>query len=145
AVTCFFYLAFSRHFLRRLLHSFPTRRSSDLGVREQLLPLYIQYEDFKSINKLFNAYKDDITAAFLFSKALVTYFTEGLTTQSIRLLKEADSQNPYVIDYLLGDKQIPEQKFEYIGLGDEREAIVYAQGNTHLWADAKDLLKTLKE
>src|SRR5699024_7072014 len=54
------------------------------GVREQLLPLYIQYEDFKSINKLFNAYKDDITAAFLFSKALFTYFTEGLTTQSIR-------------------------------------------------------------
>ena len=115
------------------------------GIREVILPLYIQCRDFKSINKLFNAYKDDITAAFLFSKALVSYFTEGLSAQSIRLLKKADTQNPYVVDYLLGNKQIPEQEFEYIGLGDEREAIVYAQDNAHLWADAKDLLKTLTD
>lgn len=68
-------------------------------------------------------------------RALAMYASEleraGLT---------AHQCNPYVIDYLLGCKRIPHGQSDSIGLGDESEAIAYAQENRHLWIEAIDVL-----
>lgn len=114
------------------------------GIRDLLLPLYIEVGDLKQAKKLIQTYEDDIMATFTFNKALVCYLTDGMTEQAIRLLKEAGEKNPYVMDYLLGSKKVPNETFDYIGIGDETEAISYVQGNIHLWADAGELLKELK-
>src|SRR5699024_2333303 len=113
------------------------------GIRDLLLPLYIRIGDFDQTTKLLHTYEDDITATFTFNKALVCYLTDGVTKRAIRLLKEADEENPYVMDYLLGSKKVPNETFDYIGIGDETEAISYVQENIHLWADAGELLKAL--
>src|SRR5699024_11758125 len=95
------------------------------------------------VTKRLRTYDDVHTVKFTFNKALVCYLTEGVTKQAIRLLKEADEESPYVMDYLLGNKKVPNETFDYIGIGDETEAISYVQENIHLWADADELLKTL--
>jgi len=66
-----------------------------------------------------------------------------MTNKTKNLLKAADKQNPYVKDFLRGKKQIPADTPEYIGFGDEREAITYAQDHGHLWMGEDELLEEL--
>src|SRR5699024_4510382 len=42
------------------------------GIRDLLLPLYIESESFDEALKLLNAYKDDVSATLMFSRALVS-------------------------------------------------------------------------
>lgn len=55
--------------------------------------------------KLLEAYQDDMTATMMFGRVLVTYLTEGLTGNTYNLFKQANEQNPYVLDYLLKRKK----------------------------------------
>src|SRR5699024_12440493 len=84
---------------------------------------------------------DEPGAAFMFSKALLHFKENGPTKDGLKALKEASDTNPHVIDYLLGHKKIPDESPDYIGFGDETEAIAYVQENAHLWMDAQDFLK----
>jgi hypothetical protein len=54
-------------------------------------------------------------------------------------------QNPFVPAYLQGKKRLPNQMPEYIGFGDEREAIAYALLNRHLWLTRPELLRLLPD
>lgn len=105
------------------------------GIRDMLLPLYIETEKFMQARHLMHTFEGDMSASFLFSKAIIEYTSNGLTKQAMRLLEEADEANPHVIDYLLGNKRLPEESPAYIGVGDEREAIAYVQENFHLWEE----------
>lgn len=118
--------------------------SDNQGIRGLLITLYIETELFDKASQLLEEYKDDITATFMFSKALVSYRTEGMDGQAYELLKKAHEQNPYVLNYLLKRKNIPSQIFGYITLGDENEAISYAQANIHLWENTEELLNKIK-
>lgn len=116
--------------------------SDNQGIRYMLLPLYIMEGDFKEAHALIREY-DESTATILFSKALLHFNENGMTKDGLKMLREADKHNPYVIDYLLGRKKIPNKRPEYIGLGDELEAIAYVQENEHLWTDATVFLKKM--
>src|SRR5699024_4943264 len=93
--------------------------SDNQGIRDLLITLYIESESFDDAKRLLEAYKDDITATFTFSKALVSYRTEGIDGQAYEQLKKAHERNPYVLNYLLKRKNIPNQTFDYITLGGE--------------------------
>ncbi|MFD2045513.1 SEC-C metal-binding domain-containing protein [Ornithinibacillus salinisoli] len=113
------------------------------GIRYLLLSIYIELELYEHASKLIKQFEEDETANFLFNNALLSYFTNGLSSKTRRLLKNANKQNPYVKDYLQGTKHIPAQAFDYIGYGDESEAIVYAQENAHLWTGQEELILEL--
>ena len=51
-----------------------------------------------------------------------------------KLLAEAREENPYVPAYLTGRKVLPKRLPDYVGFGDETEAVDYAAGAAALWA-----------
>lgn len=113
------------------------------GVRYTLLTLYIEVDQLNKADKLIKMFEDEATAPFLFNKIIVDYMLNGLTNQTKRFIKEANKQNPFVKDYLLGNNDIPDQEFDYVSFGDETEAIVYAQEHIHIWSEVPALLQEL--
>jgi hypothetical protein len=52
--------------------------------------------------------------------------------------------NPYVDAYLCGRKQQPNQLPDYVGFGDESEAVDYAAGAMALWPGVPGALAWLE-
>jgi len=115
------------------------------GIRYQLLPTYLEEGQYEKAEELLHQYDGEMTANFLFNDVLLHYFRDGLTHKTKSLLKQATKQNPYVKDYLTGKKRVPKREYNYIGVGDETEAIVYVQEHNHLWEKAKSLVNVLKK
>jgi tetratricopeptide (TPR) repeat protein len=102
------------------------------GVRYELLPAYIETGRYREARELIGKYHDG-TANILFNQVLLEYLTSGVTEKTSRHLQEAVNQNPHVMKYLLKKKRIPRERPEYIGIGDELEAIAYVQEHARLW------------
>ncbi|MUV38453.1 hypothetical protein JNUCC1_02291 [Lentibacillus sp. JNUCC-1] len=115
------------------------------GVRYDLLTLYIEGERFDAAKQLLKQYESETSAAFLFNKVLISYFTKGMTNTTRSLLKEANTFNPHVKEYLIGRKKIPLVPPDKIGSGDKNEAIAYADENSYLWDGEKELINELKK
>jgi tetratricopeptide (TPR) repeat protein len=111
------------------------------GVRDLLLLAYLETGDWKNGSALINKYKNDNSASFNYNRMLIEYGLHGLSVKLKSLLKDAKKQNPYVPSYLLAKKRIPRQTPEYMGFGDDREAVVYAQTHHHLWQSKPELLR----
>ncbi|MGM8364834.1 tetratricopeptide repeat protein [Virgibacillus sp. W0181] len=112
------------------------------GIRYLLLTIYMELEMYDEAKQLMEEY-DENSAEFLFNKVLLHYATEGLTKTTKRLIKEAQSQNAYISPYLIGEMKIPDIEIEYVGIGDENEAIAYVQQHIHLWEENLELLEQL--
>jgi tetratricopeptide (TPR) repeat protein len=111
------------------------------GVRDLLLLAYLETGDWKNGAVLINKYKEDNSASFNYNHMLIEYGLHGLSAKLKSLLKDAKKQNPYVPSYLLAKKRIPRQTPEYMGFGDDQEAVVYAQTHHHLWQSKPELLR----
>ncbi|WP_245947629.1 tetratricopeptide repeat protein [Bacillus taeanensis] len=115
------------------------------GVRYLLLHAYLKLERADQAEALFAQYKDDYTAHFLYNRILVSYMKNGITSKLSKLLKEAQKQNAFVLPYLLKQKQIPADSFNYVGFGDETEAAAYAQEHALIWWRETELLDYIKQ
>lgn len=113
------------------------------GVRDLLLPAYIESEDWKGAEQLIEQFDGDGSSAFAYGRVLVEYGLNGKTPKLSSLIKAAVAQNPFVPPYLHGKKQLPRAMPEYTGFGDDREASVYALMNHYLWAGRPELLRLL--
>ena len=108
------------------------------GIRYLLSTLHLELGNFKEFEELNKLFGEDICAVSNFNKALCQFKKEGQSKKSDKLLLEAHKQNSYVIDYLLGNKEMPKNQPQYIGMGDENEAIAYVSGNWKLWNKIED-------
>lgn len=115
------------------------------GVRELLVSAYIETLNWQAAEKLIEQFKEDNTATFAYSRVLVEYGLYGKTAKLNGKIRNATVQNPFVPAYLQGKKRLPNQMPEYVGFGDEREAIVYALLNRHLWLTRPELLRLLPD
>jgi len=113
------------------------------GVREVLLSSFIEEAEWKAAKQLIQQYDDDGSAAFNYGRILVEYGLNGNTSHLTLLIKQAVAHNKFVPAYLQGKRQLPRSMPEYIGNGDEKEAIVYASINRHLWWARPELLQLL--
>lgn len=111
------------------------------GIRYLLSPLYLELDNFKGFEKLNKNYKDDSSADAFYNVALCEYKKNGKSKKADKLLLKAYKQNIHVIDFLLGDKTIPDVLPQYVGRGDQNEAIIYAHYNWHLWETTEDALE----
>ena len=104
------------------------------GVRYLLLSYLLELNDLDGMRSLLDEYEDEVSAAWLFNKALVSFLREGDTAEGRELLSEAMEDNPHVADYLLGRKRLPRVQPSYMGLGDDNEAIYYVSefGNVRM-------------
>lgn len=86
---------------------------------------------------------DEGSASWLYSKALLTFRQAGATRSAKRKLHDALAANPYVPAYLLGSKRLPRSLPEYIGIGDDSEAVSYAAMAAPLWRQTEGAIEWL--
>jgi tetratricopeptide (TPR) repeat protein len=88
-----------------------------------------------ALQTLLSAYPDDAASTWAFNRALLLFQAAGhATPQATRALKKALKANPHVLTYMLGLKPMPRMLPEYIGFGDENEAIEYVAHALPAWA-----------
>ena len=96
------------------------------------------------LDELFAAYEEDAAATFAYTKAMAAFRREGDSAEARRLLEEARELNPHVPAYLSGSKPLPKRLPDYVGFGDDSEAVDYAAGAAALWASVPDALTWLE-
>ena len=116
--------------LRAMLNLNP---GDDQGVRYVLLTWLLDLDAADPIQALLDVYPDDIAAIWSYGRALHAFRRDGDTAATRRLRAEARRRNPHVPAYLSGQRRLPRQLPEMIGMGDESEAIYCAAQQLAAW------------
>ena len=117
-------------------------QNDNQGIRYFLLGLYLETGNLDGARRLFKEFPES-SAVFNWGEILERYLV-GDIKKAKKLLKEAMSQNPYVLDYLIGKKEIPQEEIEYYSSGEESEAIMCWQEIGIAWEEYPDALKWLR-
>lgn len=116
------------------------------GIRYMLITCLLEEGLDEAAEKLLKQYEGDGSACWLYSHALWMFRKEGgASKKTISRLKEALVQNPLVPFYLLGMKRLPRNLPDYIGFGDENEAIEYVVNAIEAWQKTEGALEWLLE
>lgn len=113
------------------------------GIRYILAACLLEMGRDKDLERLLAQYEDDGMAAWLYTRAIATFRRQGDSPEARAWLQEAKRQNPHVPAYLLGRKRLPRLLPEYIGFGDENEAISYAADFLNGWRQTPGALDWL--
>ena len=114
------------------------------GIRYVLANCLLEEGLDGALGKLLEQYKDDAAATWSYSRALWVFRREGASKKANRCLKEALDDNRYVPFYLLGEKRLPRRLPEYIGFGDENEAVEYVAEAIRAWQKTEGALEWLR-
>jgi len=114
------------------------------GIRYRQAEWLLWLEHDEELDGLFAAYEDDGAAAFVYARALTAFRRQGDSAEARRLLVAAEGQNPFVPGYLTGRKRLPKRLPDYIGFGDDNEAVDYAASAAALWASVPGALAWLE-
>jgi tetratricopeptide (TPR) repeat protein len=115
------------------------------GIRYLLVSVLLKVGDDKALDKLLKKYKDDYSATWKYTHALLAFKREGNSTKANRLLYDALAYNPHVPAYLLGKKRIPKALPPYMSIGDQTEAVHYALDAKPIWQKTEGALDWLKQ
>jgi tetratricopeptide (TPR) repeat protein len=113
------------------------------GIRYILANCLLEEGLDSTLGDLFKQYEDDGAAAWLYSRALWVFRSEGKSVKANKCLKEALKENRFVPSYLLGRKRLPMRMPEYIGFGYESEAVEYANDGIRAWQKTEGALEWL--
>ncbi len=102
------------------------------GLRYLLGVCLAETQRHQELRALLATYDED-TACFLFLAALVEFQESGDCKRSNNSLSKATASNPYLVAYLIGEKKLPEVMPDYMGIGDELEAISVAWHSSEVW------------
>jgi len=86
-------------------------------------------------------YKSEISAAWLFSRALCLFRREGKGRKASAALAKAFDANPHVLAYLLDLEDMPRRIPEAYQFGDENEAALYVLDASRLWDETEGALE----
>jgi tetratricopeptide (TPR) repeat protein len=103
------------------------------GIRYILANCLLDAGQEQELEKLLEKYGDDIAATWPYTRALLLYRQEGPSIRAKKALSEAKTCNRFVPLYLLGKKRLPRHLPEYVGIGDENEAIAYVADALEIW------------
>lgn len=95
------------------------------GVRYTLAGFLLFLDRDDDLTHLLQQYPDEGSAAWDYTKALLTFRQHGDTQEARDLLKTAQRTNKHVPAYLLGKKFPPAEQPSYYSPGDENEALEY--------------------
>ncbi len=113
------------------------------GIRYSLSTLLLSKSDLTKFQSFMENNKDEDCAVWNYNNALYHFKKSGQTAKSDKKLLKAYKSNKYVIDYMLGIKEMPNELPQYIGIGDENEAISYVNGAWSIWNQTKKALDWL--
>ena len=95
------------------------------GVRYLLAACLLDLGRDDDLAALIEEHKDDASAAWAWTAALLAFRKHGDGAASKAALAEAKAANPHVPGYLTGKKKMPKRLPDMIGFGDGSEAISY--------------------
>ena len=110
------------------------------GVRYLLMDCFLILGRNDEATRLIRRYKDDGSAAWSWSRALLAFRRSGECQESRSALSQAMGDNKHIVALLLGEKKMPRQLPAYIGMGDRNEAIAYVHGGAEAWAATPNAL-----
>jgi len=113
------------------------------GIRYLLSTLLLEKDDLTKFELFINNNEEENCAIWNFNNALYSFKKFGKNTKTDKILLNAHKNNEFVIDYMLGIKELPKVPPQYIGRGDENEAIAYVFDSWKLWKNTKEALFSL--
>jgi tetratricopeptide (TPR) repeat protein len=115
------------------------------GVRYELLAHLLQLDLNQPASTLLSRYPGEVTAIWTYGRALLAFRTEGKTRSSTTLLEKAIKANPRVPSYLQDPHRLPRQLPDYIGIGDESEAVYCATELLEAWRSTPGAIEWMRE
>lgn len=113
------------------------------GIRYILAQYLLATGADDELRQLLDQYPDDAAATWPYSHALWLFRQQGATELANAALADALKTNRFVPAYLLGRKRLPQRLPEFIGMGDENEAIEYAAHGIDAWRKTSGALEWL--
>jgi ST7 protein len=114
------------------------------GIRYILAACLLDVGRDDELAALIDQYKDDASAAWIYTTALLAFRRGGDSEDARLLLAEAKETNPHVPAFLLGQKKMPKHLPGMIGFGDESEAISYVGDYGSGWAKTNGAVAWLR-
>ncbi|MDP8924453.1 MAG: tetratricopeptide repeat protein, partial [Chloroflexota bacterium] len=115
------------------------------GVRQFLMHWLLAVGDLAALDRLLKQYPEEGFAAYEYTRALMLFRRYGAGKRSDKALVQAITANPFVPMYLLGLKPLPRRLPEYVGIGDENEAVAYLAEAAQNWLDTPGALEWLAD
>lgn len=110
------------------------------GIRYILASCLLETGRDDEVVALLDEYKDDASAAWAWTRALLAFREHGDGAQAKATLAEAKQTNPHVPTYLTGKKKMPKRLPDMIGFGDESEAISYVGDYGSVWKNTPNAI-----
>jgi tetratricopeptide (TPR) repeat protein len=114
------------------------------GIQYTLLACLMELDRSEEALELHRQYADDGTAAWTYSAALLRFRQGGDSKAAREALDAARQANPHVPDLLLGRRRMPSRLPDYVGFGDENEAVAYVADNLAGWHQTPGALDWLR-
>ncbi len=108
------------------------------GIRYLLIDALLELGLEADAGALLKRYKNDGSAHWTWSAALLEFRRTGNSAPANKALARAVDANRHVAAYLLGAQPLPPTLPEYIGMGDETEAVSYVHSAAGAWDAAPD-------
>ncbi|MFO7917081.1 MAG: hypothetical protein R6V13_03250 [Anaerolineae bacterium] len=115
------------------------------GLRYILADCLLIQDDDEALGELLDEYPDDVVADWSYTRALLTFRQQGASPLANQHLQEALAVNPFVPDYMLGRKRFPDTLPDYVGFGDESEAVAYVYRALESWFETEGAIPWLAE
>lgn len=103
------------------------------GIRDLLATCLLDLGRDDDLERLLEQYEDDASALWAYTWALHAFRRGGDSEAARTRLRDAIRTNRHVPAYLLGRKPLPRALPEYVGFGDEDEAVAYTSQNLRNW------------
>ena len=103
------------------------------GIRYVLAQWLLETGADEELLQLLEQYPDDAAATWAYTRALAAFRRQGAGATANAALRDAIATNGFVPVYLLGRKRLPQRLPQYVGLGDDNEAIAYVAHGAAAW------------
>lgn len=113
------------------------------GIRYLLATALLSREDIPALKDLLHQYKEDASAAWVYTLVLLAYRDQDTHTQGI--VEEAWEANPHVPAMLAGLKRLAPSNDGYISMGGADEATAYVEENGAAWRITPGAIEWLVE
>ena len=115
------------------------------GVRYLLSTILLGKIDLSDYESFIKKYEGEDSAVWLYNNALYHFKKMGKSAKSDTELMKAYKFNAYVMDFMLGLKELPQEMPQFIGRGDENEAAAYIVDAIHTWGKTEGALDWMFE
>lgn len=114
--------------------------SDHQGVRYTLIKGLLEEGRYVDAAAVVEQYPEEQSTPMLYAKLLTTFAVQGDSLLARSAFLGARKQNPYVLDYLLGLRTLPQKLPRQAKAGDESEAIRYVIAFGDVWESTDNIL-----